>query len=75
MKAISIPKEKYEAEEERLARLEQQRLSNNVENKIVSIAANIKGKKMRKTKQNNHLTSDGDEKLPIAAVSASRYYR
>lgn len=75
MKAISIPKDKYEAEEERLARLEQQRLSENVENKIVSNVASIKLKKMSKTKQNNHQTSDGDEKLPIAAVSASRYYR
>jgi hypothetical protein len=71
MRAISISKDEYEAEEERQIKIVQQKLSDAVESKTktVSNTANYKGKKMSKMKQTYHQKSDGDESLLIAAVS------
>jgi hypothetical protein len=67
MKAISISKDKYEAEEERLTKL-----SDAVDNKTktVSNTVNCEGNKMSKAKQSYRQTSDGDKSLLIPTVSA-----
>ena len=69
MKAISISKDKYEAEEERLAKLEQHKPSDDTERAIESSLATVKEKKKSKTKQRSHQISDGDENLLMASVS------
>lgn len=69
MKAISISKDKYEAEEERLAKLEQQKLSDNTERTIESSLAIVKEKKESRTKQRSYQISDCNEKLLMARVS------
>jgi hypothetical protein len=72
MKAISISKDKYEAEEERLIKLGQQKLSDALDSKTktASNTANCEGNKMSKAKQSYRQTSDGNKSLLIATVSA-----
>jgi hypothetical protein len=67
MKAISISKDKYEAEEERLTKLSD---AVDTKTKTVSNTVNCEGNKMSKAKQSYRQTSDGDKSLLIPTVSA-----
>lgn len=69
MKAISIPKDKYEAEEERIANMERQRLSDNMAKMSIPsrVNTNNQRKKLTRTKQSDQEkeTSYVDKTLTI----------